>query len=131
MNKVGIIGDVHLGASIKAGQKDTETGIPSRLLDYKDTLMYAISYVAKQCKTVIFTGDIFEHRFPHMVQQQIFSECLFQATSLGIEKIYILIGNHDQQRTSSTTTLAYYCDWRSHNYRYGWTQNTFLALSRS
>lgn len=104
---IGVIGDCHLGASLKAGTKDPVTGISSRLVDYHNTLLFAIEEIAKTCDTLIFTGDIFEHRYPHMIQQQMFSNVLYRAISLGIKSIHILVGNHDQQRTSSTTTLAY------------------------
>ncbi len=104
---IGIIGDCHLGASLKAGTKDPVTGIPSRLIDYHNTLLFCIEDIAKTCDTIVFTGDIFEHRYPHMIQQQMFSNALRRALELGIKQIHILIGNHDQQRTASTTTLAY------------------------
>jgi exonuclease SbcD len=104
---IGIIGDCHLGASLKAGTKDPITGIPSRLVDYHNTLLTCIEDIAKTCDTIVFTGDIFEHRYPHMIQQQMFSNALRRALELGIKQIHILIGNHDQQRTASTTTLAY------------------------
>jgi DNA repair exonuclease SbcCD nuclease subunit len=104
---IGIIGDCHLGASLKAGTKDPVTGVPSRLVDYHNTLLFAIEDIAKTCDTIVFTGDIFEHRYPHMIQQQMFSNALRRAVELGVKQIHILIGNHDQQRTASTTTLAY------------------------
>jgi len=104
---VGIIGDCHLGASTKAGPKDSVTGISTRLTDYYTTLIWAIDALAPTCKVLIFTGDIFEHRYPQMIQQQLFSGALRHALNKGIEKIVIIEGNHDQQRTSDTTTLAY------------------------
>lgn len=115
MTKIGIIGDCHLGASLKAGSKDPVTGIHSRLMDYYTTLIYAIDNIAKECKVLFFTGDIFEHRYPHMIQQQMFSQALRYAIDAGIEAIHIVIGNHDQQRTSSTTTLAYLAELRLDN----------------
>lgn len=104
---IGIIGDCHLGASLKAGTKDPVTGVPSRLVDYHNTLLFCIEDIAKTCDIIVFTGDIFEHRYPHMIQQQMFSNALRRALELGVKQVHILIGNHDQQRTASTTTLAY------------------------
>lgn len=112
---IGIIGDCHLGASLKAGTKDPVTGIPSRLVDYHNTLLFAIEEIAKTCDTIVFTGDIFEHRYPHMIQQQMFSNALRRALELGVKQIHILIGNHDQQRTASTTTLAYLSELKLDN----------------
>jgi DNA repair exonuclease SbcCD nuclease subunit len=104
---IGIIGDCHLGASTKAGPKDPVSGVSSRLMDYYTTLIWAIDALVPTCTTLVFTGDIFEHRYPQMVQQQLFSAALRHAISRGAEKIIILEGNHDQQRTSDTSTLAY------------------------
>lgn len=107
-NLIGIIGDCHLGASVKAGSKDPVTGISSRLQDYFNTLIFAIDNLKeKGCETIVFTGDIFEHRYPQMIQQQLFSSALRHALDLGVKKIVIVEGNHDQQRTSNTSTLAY------------------------
>jgi exonuclease SbcD len=104
---ITIIGDVHLGASLKSGTKDPVTGIYSRLIDYQSTLIQTIEDAAKRSNVLVFTGDIFENRFPTMLQQQIFSNALYRAVSVGFKNIFIVVGNHDQQRTSSTTTLAY------------------------
>ena len=114
--KLAIIGDCHLGASLKAGVKDPLTGLHSRLADYHATLIYAINHAAtEKCDWLVFTGDIFEHRFPHMIQQKLFSQALAYALASGIKKIWIVVGNHDQQRTSDTTTLAYLSELKLDN----------------
>lgn len=105
---IGVVGDLHIGASLKAGGYDAVTGTYSRLIDYENTLLFTIKDLAdKGVKTLVFTGDIFEHRHPSMSQQKIFSHALQYAVELGIQQIYIIIGNHDQQRIKNTTTLAY------------------------
>jgi len=100
--KIGVIGDVHLGANQWAGKQHPELNVNTRLIDYAETLDVTIGVTE-----VVFTGDIFEHRFPSIVQQKVFSQSLYSALSKGIEKIHIVIGNHDQQRIHSTTTLSY------------------------
>lgn len=106
--KVGVIGDVHLGANQWAGKQHTTLNVNTRLLDYAETLDITIDeMVAAGVNELVFTGDIFEHRFPSIVQQKIFSQCLHSAISKGIDRIHIVIGNHDQQRIHSTTTLSY------------------------
>lgn len=105
---IAVIGDLHIGASLKAGTYDAVTGMYSRLTDYENTLIFTIDDLIKRgVKTIIFTGDVFEHRHPTMSQQKIFSHALQHAIANGIDKIYIIVGNHDQQRIRNTTTLAY------------------------
>jgi len=106
--KIGIIGDVHLGASLAMGKKDAESGINTRLADYDSTLNSTIyDLYDKGCETLVFTGDIFEHRTPTMKQQELFSAALRRAIEKGFKAIYIVVGNHDQQRNVQATTLSY------------------------
>jgi len=106
--KIGIIGDVHLGASYSLGKKDHSKGINSRLVDYDTTLIDTITMLANAgCKHLIFTGDIFEHRTPSVKQQERFSAALKIALDLGIEQVHIVVGNHDQQRITRATTISY------------------------
>lgn len=106
--KIGVIGDVHLGANQWAGKQHPVLNINTRLIDYAETLDITIDeMISRGVTEIVFTGDIFEHRFPSLVQQKIFSQSLHRALSNGIERIHIVIGNHDQQRIHTTTTLSY------------------------
>jgi exonuclease SbcD len=106
--KIGVIGDVHLGASYSLGRKDHQAGINTRLVDYSSTLIKTIeSLIKKGCTQIIFTGDIFEHRTPSVKQQELFSVALRYAIEGGIECIHIIAGNHDQQRITGATTISY------------------------
>jgi DNA repair exonuclease SbcCD nuclease subunit len=106
--KIGVIGDVHLGANQWAGKQHPSLNVNTRLIDYAETLDITIDeMVAAGVSEIVFTGDIFEHRFPSIVQQKIFSQSLHRALSKGIERIHIVIGNHDQQRIHATTTISY------------------------
>lgn len=106
--KVLIIGDTHIGAAANQGVLHPELQINTRTLDYAETLKYTIDKGAEAgCEVLIFTGDIFEHRKPTLTQQKIFSQSLHFAVNRGFKDIHIVVGNHDQQRLSRTTTLGY------------------------
>lgn len=106
--KIGVIGDIHFGSHYAGGKTDPKLQINTRLIDYADTLEYTIDKIVEfEAEEIIMTGDIFEHRYPSIVQQKMFSRALHYAFSKGIQKIHIVIGNHDQQRTNTTTTLSY------------------------
>lgn len=106
--RIAVIGDVHLGASYSLGRKDHKTGRNTRLKDYETTLEKTINKVIDDgCEVIVFTGDIFEHRHPNAVYQKIFSQMLCMALQNGIKYIFIVIGNHDQQRQSNATTISY------------------------
>lgn len=106
--RIGIIGDVHIGASYSLGKKEHVSGRNTRLLDYENTLQKTIDdLINEDCDVIVFTGDIFEHRHPNALYQKIFSQYLYYALSNGIKQIHIVVGNHDQQRISEATTISY------------------------
>lgn len=106
--KIAVIGDVHLGGGYNWGTNHPALHINTRLIDFTDTLITTIDEIVEAGVThLVFTGDIFEHRRPSLVEQKAFSRALAHAISAGIEEIYIVIGNHDQQRQAHTTTISY------------------------
>ena len=103
---IGIIGDTHIGC-LSYGQP-TDGGGNSRLDDYRKTLRSTIKdLVASGVKHILFTGDIFEHRWPTVLQQKIFSEEISHALSIGVNWIGICLGNHDLTRQSNASSLSY------------------------
>jgi len=107
--KIAIIGDTHFGSSYAIGKLDPETQLNTRLLDFANTFNNIIdSFIERDVKIVILTGDIFDTRHPTASQLKIFSQCISRATSKGIENIIIVVGNHDQQRHTNTTTIDLY-----------------------
>jgi DNA repair exonuclease SbcCD nuclease subunit len=103
--KIGIIGDTHFGCGYNMGNIDPKTQLNTRLLDFSNTFDSIIDKFAKKdVKTVILTGDIFETRHPTSAQLNAFSKCIHRAINFGME-IVINVGNHDQQRNISTTTV--------------------------
>lgn len=116
--KIAILGDIHFGAHQGAGKQHPTLNVNTRLLDYVQTLDLAFADMINYGVTeAVLTGDIFEHRYPTIVQQKLFSQCLSKALSSGIEKIHIVIGNHDQQRIHTTTTISYLKELNLENIR--------------
>jgi DNA repair exonuclease SbcCD nuclease subunit len=102
---IGVIGDTHMGAGYNMGNIDPKTQLNTRLLDFSNTFDQIIDTFSKRnVKTIILTGDIFETRHPTSAQLNAFSKCIRRAINLGME-IIISVGNHDQQRNISTTTV--------------------------
>jgi DNA repair exonuclease SbcCD nuclease subunit len=102
---IGIIGDTHFGAGFNMGRMDFQTQLNTRLLDFSNTFDQIIdNFVKENVKVAVLTGDIFETRHPTSAQLNIFSKCIERAASFGID-IVINVGNHDQQRSISTTTV--------------------------
>ncbi len=103
--KIGIIGDTHFGAGYNLGKLDPKTQFNSRLIDFSNTFNNTIDeFIKRDVKVVILTGDIFETRHPTSAQLNAFSKCVQRAINKGLELI-VVVGNHDQQRTISTTTV--------------------------
>lgn len=103
--KIGIIGDVHIGAAYNLGKLDPNTQLNSRLLDFSNTFDSIVDeFVKRKVKIIVLTGDIFETRHPTSAQLNIFSKCVQRAINNNLE-IVVVVGNHDQQRTIATTTV--------------------------
>lgn len=106
--KIGIIGDTHFGAGYNLGKTDPDTQLNSRLLDFVNTFNSIVDeFVKRKVGLIVLTGDIFETRHPTNAQLNAFSKCIQQAINRDIE-IVVVVGNHDQQRTISTTTVDIY-----------------------
>lgn len=102
---IGIIGDTHWGAGYNMGKIDAKTQLNTRLLDFSNTFNRLIDkFLEHGVKIVFLTGDIFETRHPTAAQLNAFSQCAQRAISLGI-KLIVNVGNHDQMRHISTTTV--------------------------
>ena len=103
--KIGIIGDIHFGAGYNLGKTDPKTQLNSRLLDFINTFNSIIDeFVKRDVQMIVLTGDIFETRHPTSAQLNAFSKCAQRAINKDLE-VVIVVGNHDQQRTISTTTV--------------------------
>ena len=105
MSLIGLQGDLHFGASYNLGTLDPKTQHNTRLLDYMTTLKRNIDlFIENGIDLLVFLGDIYETRSPSQQQINALVECLNYALDKGL-KVIILAGNHDQQRSTDTTTI--------------------------
>jgi len=103
--KIGIIGDVHASNSFSLGKIDFDTQLNSRLIDFINTFDKIIDEFAdRKVELVILTGDTFDKKSPQPQEINILSKSFMRAVNKNM-KILLLVGNHDQQRVSSTTSV--------------------------
>ena len=91
-------GDVHFGVE-NYGRFDPHTGLPSRLVDFRDALLQAIDVALEAgIELAVFAGDAYKTRDPNQTHQREFAQCLSRLTRAGIP-IVMLAGNHDIPNT--------------------------------
>ena len=90
--------DVHFGVE-NYGRFDPETGLHSRLADFRDALNAAIDLaLASGIELAVFAGDAYKTRDPSQTHQREFAACLSRLTRAGIP-VAMLAGNHDIPNT--------------------------------
>ncbi|MGO8672107.1 MAG: metallophosphoesterase family protein [Capsulimonadaceae bacterium] len=90
--------DVHFGVE-NYGRFDPDTGLNSRLVDFRDALRAGISLaIDAGVEVAIFAGDAYKARDPNQTHQREFAACLSLLTSQGIP-VVMLAGNHDIPNT--------------------------------
>lgn len=86
--------DVHFGVE-NYGRFDPESGLPSRLVDFRNALNAAIDIALNaDIELAVFAGDAYKNRDPNQTHQREFAACLSRLTAAGIP-IVMLAGNHD------------------------------------
>jgi len=86
--------DVHFGVE-NYGRFDAETGLNSRLLDFRNSLTEAIDgALTSGVDCAIFTGDAYKTRDPNQTHQREFAACIRRLTSQSVP-VVLLAGNHD------------------------------------
>src|SRR5437879_672502 len=86
--------DTHFGMETY-GRPDPETGLNTRLIDFRDTLLRAIdSALERGIDIALFAGDAYKGRDPSQTHQREFALCLRRLTDAGIP-VVMLTGNHD------------------------------------
>ena len=86
--------DVHFGVE-NYGRFDPQTGLPSRLVDFRDALNKAIDIALEaDIELAVFAGDAYKSRDPNQTHQREFAACLSRLTAANIP-IVMLAGNHD------------------------------------
>jgi exonuclease SbcD len=86
--------DTHFGVELY-GRLDPETGLNTRLKDFKRTLLHAIDLALDHgVDLAVFAGDAYKARDPRQTDQREFADCIRRLTDRGIP-VVLLAGNHD------------------------------------
>ncbi len=98
MIRVMHFSDVHFGVE-NYGRHDPATGLSSRLVDFRNALLYAIERaIEAEVELAVFTGDAYKTRDPNQTHQREFAACLRLLIDKGIP-VVLLAGNHDIPNT--------------------------------
>ena len=90
--------DIHLGITT-FGRVDPETGLNTRLLDFKRSFEFMVERGLKEgIDCFLFCGDAYRTADPTPTQQKIFAECLRPVARAGLP-IVMVVGNHDHPVT--------------------------------
>jgi exonuclease SbcD len=86
--------DTHFGVELY-GRLDPETGMNTRLKDFKKSLARAIEKALEEgIHLAVFAGDAYKTRDPRQTEQREFAACIRLLTDRGIP-VVLLTGNHD------------------------------------
>ncbi len=86
--------DIHLGSNTY-GRIDPETGLNTRLLDFKRCFEFMVRRgLDEDIDLFLFCGDAYRTADPTPTQQKVFAECLKPVSDAGIP-IVMITGNHD------------------------------------
>jgi len=94
--KVLHLSDVHMGSGFSHGRVNPETGLNTRLEDFRNTLGLCIDRaLAEPVDLVLFGGDAFPDATPPPYVQEAFASQFRRLIDAGIPTV-LLVGNHDQ-----------------------------------
>ena len=86
--------DIHLGSNTY-GRIDPETGLNTRLLDFKQCFEFMVQRgLDEDIDLFLFCGDAYRTADPTPTQQKVFAECLKPIAEAGLP-IVMVTGNHD------------------------------------
>jgi exonuclease SbcD len=86
--------DAHFGVETY-GKADPETGLNSRLMDFRRSLDFAIDKALEVgVHLALFAGDAYKSRDPNQTQQREFASCIRKLTDAGVP-VVMVTGNHD------------------------------------
>lgn len=86
--------DTHFGVELY-GRLDAESGLNTRLLDFRRSLTAAIDAALEQgVDLALFAGDAYKTRDPRQTDQREFAGCIRRLTDKGVP-VVLLTGNHD------------------------------------
>ncbi|WP_233992709.1 metallophosphoesterase family protein [Salinibacter altiplanensis] len=90
--------DIHLGFKTH-GQRDSDTGLNTRLLDVQDSLEAVVQRALDaDVDAFLFCGDAYHTADPTPTQQDIFVQCLRPLADADIP-VVLIVGNHDHPVT--------------------------------
>ena len=86
--------DIHLGSNTY-GRIDPETGLNTRLLDFRRSFEFMVQRgLDEDIDVFLFCGDAYRTADPTPTQQKVFAECLKPIADAGLP-IVMVTGNHD------------------------------------
>ena len=86
--------DTHFGVELY-GRLDPDTGLNSRLKDFKQSLLKAIDLALEaEIDLAVFAGDAYKTRDPRQTDQREFADCIRRLTTNNIP-VVMIAGNHD------------------------------------
>jgi len=86
--------DTHFGVETY-GRLDPDTGMNSRLIDFRTSLNLAIEEgLARGVHLAVFAGDAYKARDPSQTHQREFASCIRKLSQAGVP-VVMLTGNHD------------------------------------
>jgi exonuclease SbcD len=86
--------DIHFGVE-NYGSIDSQTGLHSRLIDFKNSFNYIVNYaIEENVDCFIFAGDAYKNSFPTPTQQRILIKLFLKLLDNNIP-VVIIVGNHD------------------------------------
>ena len=92
--KIMHFADAHFGIETY-GKLDPETGLNTRLADFRRALDFAIDKALEaKVHLALFAGDAYKSRDPNQTHQREFASCIRRLTDAGIP-VVMLTGNHD------------------------------------
>jgi exonuclease SbcD len=96
MLKILHLSDIHMGSGFSHGQINPETGLNTRLEDFRQTLSHCIDRaLVEPVDLVLFGGDAFPDATPPPYVQEAFASQFRRLADAGIPTV-LLVGNHDQ-----------------------------------
>jgi exonuclease SbcD len=96
MLKILHLSDIHMGSGFSHGQVNPETGVNTRLEDFRQTLSRCIDRaLAEPVDLVLFGGDAFPDATPPPYVQEAFASQFRRLADAKIPTV-LLVGNHDQ-----------------------------------
>lgn len=92
--KIMHFGDAHFGIEAY-GKFDPETGLNSRLIDFRQSLNAAVDKALDAgVHLALFAGDAYKSRDPNQTHQREFASCIRRLTDAGVP-VVMVTGNHD------------------------------------